>query len=168
MKIIKCCSFIIIAIELLVMSACSQSDEKTSSEVSKAESKISSESENSEKEEIKSMSSSLSTPLELNAWGSASKYSTAEQKYYDVPVRITNLIRGDKADNDVRTFTNGSDEYTYRKPDKGEEWIVAEYELCLDGFPLDEGGTDCSVVSFVMGNDGEYVKSNGKDTILSR
>lgn len=162
MKIGNACLLIITAL-LFVMSACAESEENNSSDVSQAESKASEISEASEKEEIKAVSSSVSSPLSSDVWGSASKYSTFKQKYCDVPVRLTGVTRGDKAKAEVRAFMNGSDEYTYKEPDKGEEWVVAEYELCLDGFPLDEGGADCSVSSFVTGTDGGYIVSGGKN-----
>lgn len=154
---------IITVTSLLMMSSCANGEEENSVDESSRNGHTESRaSEVSEKEEIKPTSSYVSSPLALGVWGSAAKYSTSERKYFDIPVRLTGVLRGDKAKEEVRSFMNGSNEYTYKEPDKDEEWVIVEYELCLDGFPLDEGGADCSIVSFVKGKDGGYVNSGGK------
>ncbi len=153
----------IAAVMLTLLSACSSKDEDVSaSDTSANESSASQISDESE-EEIKTTSSSVSSPLSFDVWGSAAKYSTSEQKYYDLPVKITGIVRGNAAKDEIRTFMDQSDEYTYKEPADGQEWVLAEYEICLDGFPVDEGGTDCSIVSFVLGTDGGYIQSGGEN-----
>ncbi len=159
----KTAFLIITTVSLLMMPSCAEGGEETSpANESAPESKASQVSGDSKKEDIKAVSSSVSSPLESGVWGTAAKYSTSKQEYYDIPVRITGLMRGDKAKDKVKAFMEESDEYTYKEPDKGEEWVLAEYELCLDGFPLDEVGADCSIVSFVTDQDGGYIQSGGK------
>ena len=71
---------------------CACSENKT--EENEETSSVSSASENpeeSDKEEIRTTSSSLTSPLSLNEWGTAAKFSTKEQKYYNVPIRVISV-----------------------------------------------------------------------------
>ncbi len=152
----------IAAAVLLMFSACTASEDSADAQESQTESKASQTSSEDSKEEIKTSSSSVNSPLALEAWGAAAKFSTSEQEYYNVPVRLTGIVRGDSAKDEVRAFADESNEYTYKEPSENEEWVLVQYEINLDGFPLDESGADCSIVSFVTGTDGGYVESGGK------
>ena len=111
---------------------------------------------------IRPVSSSLTTPLGIDEWGSAAKFSVSMQKYYPVPVRITSVIKGKDAAAKVKQFMDSSDEYDYKKPEDDYEWICAEYEMELNDFPTDEGGTDVSITSFVTDKDGKSIEYDGK------
>ncbi len=157
----KWMAVVLIAAFSMMVCACSenQTDEKeeTSSVSSAAES-----TEESDKEEIKTTSSSLTSPLSLEEWGTAAKFSTKEQKYYNVPIRVISVTNGKNAEKEVKAFMDESEEYTYEKPEKNTEWISVEYELSLDGFPLDEEGADACVSAFVSAADGSVIEYKGK------
>ena len=142
---------------------CACSENKT--EENEETSSVSSASENpeeSDKEEIRTTSSSLTSPLSLNEWGTAAKFSTKEQKYYNVPIRVISVTNGKNAEKEVKAFMDESPEYTYEKPDKNTEWVIAEYELSLDGFPLDDEGADASVSAVVSSDDGGIIEYKGE------
>ncbi len=107
-------------------------------------------------EKIHPVSSSLTSPLGLEEWGSAGKFSTAEQKYYPVPIRIMSVRSDASCEQTVRDFLQ-KESLTYQPPEKGCRWVIAEYEICLDDFPADQSGTDASVTSLVTGTDGKAV-----------
>lgn len=113
-------------------------------------------------ENIKTSSSSLTSPLESGLWGTASKYCTKEQNYINVPVRITSVEHGQKAVKTVKEFMSESSAYNYIEPVKDAEWVVAEYEISLKGFPVDEGGADSTITSFITSNDGGYLNYGDK------
>ena len=136
--------------------ACSDKKDEQDSSRSHPESSVQSskESEKSSTEEINAAVASLSSPAGLDKWFTASKYSTSEKEYANVPVRIISVTRGEKAQQRVSSLTEKSKVYTYRQPEKGCEWVIAQYELSLYDFPVDEGGADASVTSFIVGTDG--------------
>ena len=113
-------------------------------------------------ESIQTATSSIDFPIDINTWGVASKYSTKEEEYFNVPIRITSITCGDQATKSVKEFLDESSSYIYTEPDKNAEWVIAEYEISLDEFPVDEGGTDSSIVSFIMGSDGNYIDYGDK------
>lgn len=113
-------------------------------------------------ENISTTTSSINYPIDINTWGIASKYSTKEETYINVPIRITSIIHGEQATKSVKEFLDESPSYNYTEPDKNAEWVIAEYEISLDGFPVDEGGADSSIVSFIMGSDGNYIDYGDK------
>lgn len=119
-------------------------------------------SDQSSSENIQTTTSSITFPININTWGITSKYSTKEEEYFNVPIRITSIICGDQAAKSVKEFLDESSSYNYTEPDKNAEWVIAEYEISLDGFPVDKGGTDSSVVSFIMGSDGNYIDYGDK------
>lgn len=147
---------------LLCLSSCSAQDNTEISDVSAAESMVSQTITEETKDKIRTVSSSLTSPLKFEEWGAAAKFSTADQEYYNVPVRLLSLVSGAEAEKEVRAFMNENSEYVYSKPEKNEEWVLLEYELSLDGFPVDESGADASVVSFVTAEDGGYIESSGE------
>ena len=163
-------SAIIVVLMLLsaFFSACSEKDTDTVSEVvnSDAESSVVSREASEKARDIRTMSSSLKFPLDVEQWGSVSKYSTAEQKYYVVPMRLTAVSRGNKADEIIKTACDGSDWFTFSKAEVGFEWVAAEYEISLDSFPVDTNGADAEVTSFVTTGDGEYIGDKGAVTVV--
>ncbi len=97
-------------------------------------------------------------PLSLGEWGTAAKYCTSKAGYVDVPVRIVSVRRGDQAAKEVKdALSKGTGRY-FGEPEKDEEVLIAEYEICLDDFPVKEGGTLCDVTAFLSGPDGEAIK----------
>lgn len=134
----------------------SENSDKASSENSSVQSTESSD------EKIRTISSSLSSPLGLNSWGSAAKYNTKEQNYINVPVRITAIEHGQKATDTVKKFMSESPSYNYTEPGQDAEWVVADYEISLDGFPVDEGGADSTVTSFITAENGGYFEYGDK------
>lgn len=162
---------VILAFTALSFSACSDTDSSTKPEVSDAQSSVSESSLSSDGSDIQSdvnssdevyTTSSAASPLAINTWGLASKYSTKEHAYVNVPVRITSVTRGDDAEKIVKKFMDESSSYNYTEPDKNAEWAVADYEISLNGFPVDEGGTDCSITSFITGTDNDYIDYGDK------
>lgn len=115
-----------------------------------------------ESSHIKPVSSSLTSPLGMEEWGNAAKFSTSEQKYYNVPIRIISVTADSRNEKTVKDFTENNKSYTYHEPAKDCQWVIAEYEIDLGGFPVDEGGTDISVVSFVTGTDGQTLEYKNK------
>ena len=168
----KLISAVVFVLAVLSLTACSDSTENnsettpqnstTDSSVSEISSDTQSENSASTDGEIRTVSSSLSSPLELNSWGSAAKYNTKEENYINVPVRITSLEHGQKATDTVKKFMSESSSYNYTEPDKDAEWVVAEYEISLDGFPVDEGGADSTITAFITAEDGGYLEYGDK------
>ena len=103
-------------------------------------------------------SSSLKSPLEVGDWGTAAKYCTKDGNYADVPVRLVSLKRGNGVNEEVKNKMDGSPYAFYFEPESNEEYVLAEYEICLDGFPVKDGGTLCDITAFITGSDGQAVK----------
>lgn len=112
--------------------------------------------------EIHPLSSSEKLPIDQGNWGTASKYNTKEKSYVNIPIKITSVVHGEKAAETVKDFMDKSSSYNYTEPDKNAEWVVAEYQISLDGFPVDKGGADASVTSFIMGSGGGFIDNNGE------
>lgn len=152
----------------LIFCGCSQTQNENSAESGILSEKnvvsniTSNSNEKNQKNGIKINSSSFDNPLSLEEWGECAKYSTKERKYEDIPVRITSYEHGQNAKKTVKELFNSSDIYTYKEPQKGYEWIVAHYEISLDGFSVDEGGADGSIAAFITGKDGNSLKKNEK------
>ena len=148
----------------MLVSLCACSGEKT--EESLSEKSVSSEAEpekeKSEASSVRAVSSSLTSPLALQEWGNAAKFSTLDQKYYTVPVRILKVITGSQAEKTVRDYTKENKTYSLPSDDSSDVWVTAEYEICLDGFPAGKSGTDAGIVSFVTGLDGNTLEYSGK------
>lgn len=143
--------------------ACSGSSAQESSPSSAASSVSEPESSSaSDRQEITITSSSASSPLSLNVWGSAAKYSTASGEYVETPIRLLSVRRGESVKEEVRRLAEKSSFAVYREPDKDKEYALVTYELSLDGFPVKEGGTLIDVFATVTGTDGEMLKlANG-------
>lgn len=75
-------------------------------------------------------SSSKQSPLSIGEWGTASKYASGE--YVDVPVKVTKVIRGSNAAQEVKNYCeSGSSIYKYEDAKENMEWAVIEYEVDL-------------------------------------
>lgn len=156
--------FLILAASLtLLCCSCSGSKEQQSSQppqsadTSAAVSDTASTAESSA-EKITTSPSSAEAPLKLEKWGSAAKYCTAEKGYSEVPVRILSVRRGESVGREVKRLAEKTIFAYYSEPEEYEEYAIAEYEICLDGFPVDKGGTDIEVTAFIQGTDGEMMK----------
>lgn len=154
------------AAAIMTLSACSSqaSPDSVSLTESDTSAKSSSAAQNSanKKEKITTSSASVNTPLECNVWGIAAKYCTKTQTYVNVPVRITNITRGEQAETLVKQFTSKSSVYSYQAAEKNVEWAVADYEICIDDFPVDEGGTDNTITAFITGENGSEITVGDK------
>ena len=153
---------ILILLTAAVLSAagCSAEKEKTEKKTSLPPS--SAAGEEISKEEIKPVSSSLTSPLSAEEWGSAAKFSTADSKYYNVPIRVTKVTTGTEAEKQLKSFAQGNETYSYKAPAKGMEWVVVEYEISLDGFPADKTGERADITAFVSSGDGSQVKKGSE------
>ncbi len=107
---------------------------------------------------ITTASSSIDSPLELDVWGTAAKYCTAENNYVNVPIKITSVRRGKDVASEVKTIADKSSFISYFEPDENEEYAIADYEISLDGFPVDKGGTLIDISAYITGTDGEMIK----------
>ena len=113
-------------------------------------------------EDIKTVSSSLTSPLELNTWGTAAKFCTNDGTYANAPVRIVSIRRGDDVSKEVKELCEKYGSVYYTDPEKSQEYAIAEYEIDLNKFPVGEGGTLCDITAAITGEDGEMIKlSNG-------
>ena len=102
--------------------------------------------------------SSLSSPLEVGDWGTAAKLCLKDGGYVDVPVRLVSFRRSDGVNEEVKKKMEGSKFTYYFEPADYEEYVLAEYEICLNGFPVNEGGTLCDITAFITGSDGQAIK----------
>ncbi|MDD6490011.1 MAG: hypothetical protein PUG48_09415 [Clostridia bacterium] len=174
-KIISAVLFVFVLLSLTACADNSKNNSDGGSEEPTTESSVSeivsgTQSENSDdtssaessEEQIRTISSSLSSPLGLNSWGIVAKYNTKEHNYINVPIRITAVEHGQKATDIVKKFMSESSSYNYTEPGQDAEWVVAEYEISLDGFPVDEGGADSSITSSVTAENGGYFEYGDK------
>lgn len=154
----KIIGIILTFIILISFPACgSDKIEESSSTSEKTVSAVSSEV--SEKSDIKAVSSSAANPLELESWGRCAKFSVSEQKYFSVPVRLMKVQKGTQAKKQAEEYLKEYDEYKgITRPDNDSQWVVLDYEIMLDGFPMDENGADASISSMIMSDEGENIK----------
>ena len=105
-------------------------------------------------EKITAVSSSVTSPLKTGEWGTAAKYSTKDDAYFNVPVRVISAVRGEAAAKELEKLKKEHSLY-YSELLEDEEYIIAEYEICLDGFPVDKGGNLCDITAFISNTEGE-------------
>ena len=113
-------------------------------------------------------SSSKEEPLSLGEWGLASKYSS--NTYTDVPVKISNIVRGDSAAAQVKEYLdNGFSIYKYEDAKQGMEWTIIEYTVDLTNItPFSSGDKAIKVDSRITGTgDNASIKYNGNTYIVS-
>lgn len=148
---------------LLCLTACSQESGESSDDESKLHYQESSISDTSaESSDISVNLSSLTLPLEIDNWGSASKYNPSDNSYVSVPVKITNIVSGAFAEKEIRQFSAKNSSYTYTPPSENTEWIIAEYEFSLDGFPVQKGGVAPDITAFITSPENEPITLDGK------
>lgn len=137
------------------VSSKTSSDESTHSDVqeSRPENAVSYKVSGAETPSAKS--SSLDSPLSLNEWGTCSKLSLKDLTYTNVPVRIVSVKRGAEIYDELKESVP-TGRYIF-EPRDNEEYAVCEYEICLNGFPVPEGGTLCDISGKITGNDGMSV-----------
>ncbi len=156
---------------LLLLSSCAASADSTAEQSagqsSAAVSDSSAVSQPDSDGGIRTASSSLRLPLSAGDWGNCSKYSTEEKSYVNVPVRVTAVVSGKEAEKRVKAFADESDSFAYTPPDEGAVWVIADYELSLDGFPTGKGGTTADITAFIVPDDGGMFSLNGKNYIPS-
>ena len=120
--------------------------------------------------------STKDSPLKINEWGLAAKYVSkylseqyADTSYIDVPVRVTNVTRGEEAVTEIKAWCDTQSFYKYQDPKANTEWAVFDYEVDLSNVTFDEGtiGTDTKISSSVKGLDGGSIKYNDITYILS-
>ncbi len=152
----KMTAILLLACIVLGFASCGNEEQEPSqTEASEIASRTEQSETSQEESKITLSSSSVNTPLAVDNWGTAAKYCTKNQSYVNVPVRITKIIRGKPAAEIVKKFTQNSTAYTYTEPDKNFEWAVAEYEINIDDFPVDKGGTDAAMTAFISGKGGK-------------
>lgn len=158
-------AFFLFCLIFVACCSCSGSDDKNSFssasiEYSDNKNRDEAQSELSEKSKagITAASSSINSPLELDAWGTAAKYCTYENSYVNVPVKITSVRRGKNIAAEVKAIADKSGFISYFEPDENEEYAIAEYEISLDGFPVDKGGTLIDITANITGTDGGLIK----------
>ncbi len=123
-----------------------------------------------EKEESKSdivtKESSKDSPIEFGEYGMASRYSKSE--YVDVPVKLTNITRGEEAAKIVKEYCeNGSSIYKYTEPKTNMEWAVIEYQADLTNVYEYTMGRSVRVDSAIKGIGGGSLKYNDVTYFLS-
>ena len=112
-------------------------------------------------------SSSKSNPLSIGEWGIASKRDSGD--YIDIPVKVTNVIRGNSATQMVKDYCNsGSSIYKYEDAKDKMEWAVVEYTVDLTNIKGYSTGKDIKVDSKITGTgDNTSIKYNGTTYIVS-
>ena len=112
--------------------------------------------------------SSKAEPISVGEWGIASKYNS--NTYTEVPVKISNITRGDAAASQVKDFLdNGASIYKYEDAKPGMEWAVIEYTVNLSNItPFSSGDKAIKVDSRITGTgDNASIKYNGNTYIVS-
>lgn len=154
-------SFICFALMLFMLCACaSEKNDSSTLSGSNTESTVAESSQEESRPLISS--SSLTSPLGIDTYSSAAKYCTSENKYVNVPVKLTSLVRGKDAEKEIKSYAESTPSFTYKAPEKGTEWVLIEYSMNLDSFPTDKKGIDNSITAFVTDKGGEGLVLNGK------
>ena len=107
-------------------------------------------------------------PLSVGEWGTASKSSDGSN-VVDVPVKVTNVIRGTAAAQKVKDFCSSGSFYKYSEPKEGMEWAVVEYTVDLTNIASSgSSGKAISVDHKITGTgDNNSIVYNGGTYILS-
>lgn len=111
-----------------------------------------------QKEAINGKTSSISNPLSVGEWGIASKrdYNSSEKQNVDIPIKITNIIRGKTAGNKLKEYLKDS-VYKYEEPDDGLEYCIVEYSVDLSKLtPSKSGSKSISLSSKIGKSTGGY------------
>lgn len=147
--------FTLCAAVALMLSACSAdesvSQASTASNEANVESSVVSDSES---DKPKTEKSSANKPLDLGEWGVCGKYCVKTSKYEDVPVKVTEILRGEDAEKEIKALAEKNISYEYKEAETGKEWVAIKYELWLDEFSVDKAGTDKSITAEITGKNG--------------
>lgn len=109
--------------------------------------------------------SSKSNPLSIGQWGIASKYSSGN--YVDVPVKVTNVTRGNSATQIIKNYCNSSSSiYKYEDAKEGMEWAVIDYTVDLTNIEGYSMGKDIKIDSKITGT-GDNTSIHYNDTVYA-
>lgn len=112
--------------------------------------------------------STKENPLSKGEWGIASKYSTESKDYEDVYIKVTNVVRGEEAKEEVQNYINKSSYYKYEEPKEGLEWVVLDYDLDFANYTKSTYGASADVTTSIKGiGDHTSVVYNGTTYILT-
>lgn len=121
---------------------------------------------NENKSDIVTKESSQDTPIEFGQWGMGSRYSKGE--YVDVPVKLTNITRGDEAAKMLKEYCENSKSiYKYSEPKINMEWAVIEYQADLTNVYEYTMGRSIRIDSAIKGIGGGSLKYNDITYFLS-
>lgn len=110
--------------------------------------------------------STQANPLKIGEWGIASKYNSGD--YVDVPVKVTNVTRGNEAVTKIKAYCDKSSVYKYTEPKEGMEWAVIDYTVDLTNVEGYSFGKSMRVTSKIKGTgDNSSIRYNGKTYILT-
>ena len=170
----KCTAMLLAALSVLTFSACSgNGNNNTEGSVGSTSAAERSEESSDTVQEVSSSgpsylvkdadtpvpsASTLQSPIEAGSWGKAAKLCLKDNSYVDVPVRVVSVRRGTDVNKEVKEKMDASSFNYYFEPSDDEEYALVEYEICLDGFPVKEGGITCDVTAFITGSDGQSLK----------
>lgn len=120
--------------------------------------------ESSSSEKSDSQTSSKENPIDLNVWGKASKYVVSgNSSYQDVNVMVTKITRGEDAKNIVKEYADTDKYFDYSDPADGEEWVVVEYNVDMQGLKIPSYGISPTLNVSVIGKDKyDIIKYNNK------
>lgn len=108
-------------------------------------------------------SSDKSNAVELNSWCTASKYNANTGKYDDVKVKVTKITRGNEARTQILDYAKTDEYFDYDEPDKGEEWVVIDYDVDLSSISIPSYGISPYLTVDIVGTGNkDSVEFNGK------
>ena len=163
-RLICTAGVILAAAVLTAFAGCSGNNDPAEEESSEIKTSSQESTESRVQKKIHTISSSLKSPLDMDVWGAAAKYSTSDQKYYNVPTKVISAEYGRGAEKKIQAALKKNPAgYEYTTPAKDQKWALIGYTISLDGFALDENGADASLTSFVSAEDGGYLRQGGKD-----
>lgn len=111
--------------------------------------------------------SSKTNPLSIGNYGVA--YQRTSKTNIDVPVKVTNVTRGNSAKKMVKQYCDsGVSIYRYDEPKEGMEWAVIDYTVDLTNVPATTEGKKVSLDSKITGTgDNTSIKYNNNIYIVS-
>ena len=126
------------------------------------------------KKSSEAVKSTLKEYVGLNEWTKAAKSvstslskSYKDTEYVTVPVRVTKVTRGTKAEEILNDYIKDRN-LQIEKLDSDTEWVVFDYEIDLNELTFDENtsGTEASIKTDVVGLDGKSVKYKNTSYIM--
>lgn len=89
--------------------------------------------------------------LKIGEWGIASKYSSKNERYEDVNVTVSQMVRGEEAKNIVKEYTENNTYFAYTEPQEGMEWLVVEYEINFGEYAKGSNGANSDIQTRIKG-----------------